>query len=175
LDDPHRLARFEQTVLPHLQTAYHFARWLTGNDHDAEDVVQEAFLKAFAYFASFRGGDSRAWLLTTVRNSCYTWLQKNRGAQPQTVFDEELHSGAGEAWNPEVLAQRREDAALVRQGLAELPPEYREVLVLRELEGFSYQEIAVVIDIPVGTVMSRLARARDRLQRWLAERQNKET
>jgi RNA polymerase sigma-70 factor (ECF subfamily) len=169
LGDPDRLLRFEHAILPHLSTAYNFARWLTGNDHDAEDVVQEAFLRALAYFSTFRGDDGRAWLLGTVRNTCYTWLKKNRGHQPAVVFEEALHSGTGDAPTPELMLERAEDAALVRQGLAELPPQFREVIVLRELENFNYQEIATVLDIPLGTVMSRLARARGRLQAWLVE------
>jgi RNA polymerase sigma-70 factor (ECF subfamily) len=174
LGDPSRLARFEHVLLPHLNTAYNLARWLTGNDHDAEDVVQETFLRALAYFAAFRGEDGRAWLLAAVRNTCYSWLKKNRGHRPLAALDEALHSAEASAPGPDAALSRAEDALLVRQGLAELVPEFREVLVLRELEGFSYRDIAAVIDAPLGTVMSRLARARGCLHKWLAERLNKE-
>jgi RNA polymerase sigma-70 factor (ECF subfamily) len=161
------LARFEQTILPHLDTAYNLARWLTRNDHDAEDVVQEAFLRAWKFFGSFRGGDSRPWLLTIVRRTCYTWLQHNRAHELATAFDEERHSVESRATNPETLLLLHVDALQLRQALEALPVEFREVVVLRELDGLSYKEIAAIVDIPLGTVMSRLARARERLQQWL--------
>lgn len=166
------LAHFEQAVLPHLAAAYNLARWLTRNDHDAEDVVQEAYVRACKFFGTFHGGNSRAWLLTIVRHTCYTWLQDNRGHELMTVFDEEIHSLAGEAANPETLLLQRLDQQLLRQALEELPVEYREVIVLRELEGLSYKEIAHVADLPLGTVMSRLARARKRLQQGLTKQKH---
>jgi RNA polymerase sigma-70 factor (ECF subfamily) len=169
------VARFEQAVLPHLDAAYNLARWLTGNDHDAEDVVQEAYLRAFKFFASFHGGDGKAWLLTTVRHTCYTWLQKNRGHQPMLAFDETIHGVAGDAVSPEELLLLGEDTQLLRQALDDLPLEFREVIVLRELEGLSYNAMAEIAGIPVGTVMSRLARARDRLRVALAKRMNEES
>ncbi len=164
------LSRFEQAVLPHLTAAYNLARWLTRNDHDAEDVVQEAYVRAFKFFGGFHGGDSRAWLLAIVRHTGYTWLQHNRGHELMTGFDEEIHSQAGEAANPETLLLHRSNQQLLRQALEELPVEFREVIILRELEGLSYKEIAAIADLPVGTVMSRLARARMRLQRTLVNR-----
>ena len=161
------VGRFEESVLPYLDSAYNLARWLTRNGHDAEDLVQEALLRALRAFQGFRGADGRAWLLTIVRNTCYTWLRANRQQELTTEFDEEVHTLEGDMLNPERLVLREGDNARVRQALEELPAEFREVLVLREIEGLSYKEISTVVDIPVGTVMSRLARARGRLQRGL--------
>jgi RNA polymerase sigma factor (sigma-70 family) len=163
-----RLARFEQTVVPHLDAAYNLSRWLTRNDTDAQDVVQEAYLRAFKFFGSYKGGDSRAWLLTIVRNTCYTWLHQNRARELTTEFDEEVHST--ESVNPETLLIEGANKKLLKQALEELPVSFREVVILRELEGLSYKEIADITDVPVGTVMSRLARARKRLQVVLAGR-----
>ncbi len=159
---------FEQTVLPHLDAAYNLARWLTRNEHDAEDIVQETCLRAFKFFSGFRGGDSRRWLLTIVRNTFYDSLQQSRTKELSTEFDEEIHSQAAEAVDPESLLIQDADRRLVQQALEELPLEFRETLVLRELEGLSYKEIAEVVGIPLGTVMSRLARARKWLQSHLA-------
>jgi len=139
---------------------YNLARWLTRNETDAEDLVQEAFLRAFKAFPGFRGTDARAWLLAIVRNACYTWLRRTRAQKVTTAFDEEIHTVDGDVLNPERLVLQEADRTRVRQALEELPVEFREVLVLREIEGLSYKEIATVADIPVGTVMSRLARAR---------------
>ncbi len=170
-----RLARFEQAVLPHLPAAYNLARWLTRNDHDAEDVVQEAYLRAYRSFDRFRGGaDGRAWLLAVVRNTCFTWLKQNRAHELATPFDESLHSPEAGPSEPERRLLQEASAALLREALGELPAEFREVLVLRELEGLSYKEIAAVADVPLGTVMSRLTRARARLQKCLAPRLSKE-
>jgi RNA polymerase sigma-70 factor (ECF subfamily) len=157
-----------------MSAAYNLARWLVHNGHDAEDLVQEAYLRAFKSFDGFRGGDGRAWLLTIVRNTCYTWLQRNRVQESTTAFDEDLHSVEGRASNPESLLLESADAESLKQALEELPLEFREVLVLRELEGLSYKEIADVAGLPVGTVMSRLARARERLQRRLVPSAKKE-
>lgn len=157
--------RFEQQVLPHLDNAVNLARWLLRNRADAEDVVQEAFLRACRFFGSFRGGDARAWLLQIVRNTCYTWLQKNRPSELMTEFDEEVHQHP--AANPESLAAQTDERQRLMQALESLPPRWREVLVLRELEGSSYKEIAEITGIPMGTVMSTLSRARERLQRTL--------
>lgn len=165
--EPTMLKRFEEAVLPHLAAAYNLARWLTRNDHDAEDLVQEAYLRAFKSFDSFRGGDGRAWLLTIVRNTCYTWLRQNRAEDLTELFDEEIHTLERDSSNPETLLLETADAQLLGQALEELPVEFREVLVLRELEGMSYREIADLMSVPVGTVMSRLARGRERLQRQL--------
>src|SRR6266545_529175 len=166
--------RFEQIVLPHLDAAYNLARWLTRNDQDAEDVVQEACLRAFKFFGGFYGGDSRAWLLTIVRNTCYTWLRHNRAHELTTPFDETIHDVECEALNPEAQLLHHADQQLLRRALEALPVEFREVVVLRELEQLSYKEIGVIADIPLGTVMSRLARARKRLQHDLAKRWNGE-
>jgi RNA polymerase sigma-70 factor (ECF subfamily) len=162
------LQDFEQTVLPHLNAAYNLARWLTRNDQDAEDVVQEAYLRAWRFFGSFYGGESRPWLLTIVRRTCYTWLQHNRAHEGVTEFDDERHSVASEEANPEMLLLHRVDAQELRHALEALPMEFREVIILRELEDCSYKEIAAITGVPLGTVMSRLARARQRLQHWQA-------
>ena len=159
---------FENDVLPHLDAAYNLARWLTCNDQDAEDVVQEACLRAFRFFGSFRGGDARNWLLTIVRNTCYSQVQKNRPQKLVTTFDEEIHSEDNHSTNPETLLLRSRDSQLLRQALEKLPINFREVLVLRELEGLSYREIAEVLNIPLGTVMSSVSRAREKLRRSLA-------
>jgi RNA polymerase sigma factor (sigma-70 family) len=166
---PSQLALFEQVVLPHLNAAYHLARWLTGNDHDAEDVVQDAYLRAVKFFAGFRGGDARPWLLAVVRHAGCDWLQRNRSHQRLTVFDEELHSDRGDCLDPAQLLLRQQDCEMLRQALGELSIEFREVLVLRELEGLSYKEIGSVTNLPPGTIMSRLARARERLRHYLVQ------
>lgn len=163
-----KISRFEQTILPHLDAAYNLARWLTRNEADAEDVVQEAYLRAFKFFNGFHGGDSRAWTLKIVRNTCYSWLQKNRAREITTEFDEELHSV--ECGNPETVLTDKIDRQMLKQVLDELPLEFREIIILRELEGLSYKEIAGIADVPLGTVMSRLARARRRLQNGLTDR-----
>lgn len=159
--------RFEQALLPHLDAAYNLARWLTRNPQDAEDVVQEAYLRALKFFHSFRGGDGRRWLLAIVRNTCHDWMHA-RGAERTTPFDEQIHAREA-AETPETLLLQRADQDTVRRALEALPVVWREVLILRELEGMSYKEIGEVLDIPVGTVMSRLARARARLQQQLAD------
>jgi RNA polymerase sigma-70 factor (ECF subfamily) len=159
--------RFEDTVVPHLSTAYNLARWLTRNDQDAEDVVQEAYLRAWKFFGGFRGGESRPWLLTIVRRTCYTWLQHNRAQEPVIEFDEERHSVASAEANPEALLLHQVETQELRHALEALPVEFREVIILRELEDCSYKEIAAITGVPLGTVMSRLARARQRLQHGL--------
>jgi RNA polymerase sigma factor (sigma-70 family) len=155
--------------LIHLDAAYNLARWLLRNEHDAEDVVQEAYLRAFRHMAGFRGGDGRAWLLEIVRNTCYDRLQQ-RGVRDHSAFDEGIHSVGQSTTNPETSLLQKEKAELVREALDELPLEYREVLVLRELEELSYIEIASITKIPLGTVMSRLSRARKRLQQSFLDR-----
>jgi RNA polymerase sigma-70 factor (ECF subfamily) len=165
-----QLSRFEQTILPHDEAAYNLARWLTGNDQDARDVVQEAYLRAYQFFGSFRGGDGRAWWLAIVRNTGYTWLERNRSGQPAMAFDERKHSGATSAARPEAPLVQHEDVEMLRRAINALAPEYREAIVLRELEGLSYREIAGVTGVPMGTVMSRLARAREQLHQRLADR-----
>jgi len=151
----------------YLDAAYNLARWLMRNQTDAEDAVQEAYLRAIRHFPTFRGGDGRAWLLAIVRNTCYDRL-KQRGASAQTTdFDEAVHSCGQQTSNPETGLLQAERSELLRKSMAELPAEYREVLVLRELEQFSYREIADIASIPLGTVMSRLSRARQQLQQTL--------
>ncbi len=160
--------RFEQAVLAHEDAAYNLARWLTGNDQDAEDVVQEAVLRAFQAFGGFHGVSGRAWLFAIVRNTGYTWLRRNRPHE-LVPLDDEAHSGPCDALNPETILMLQADSRLIRQALEELPIEFREVMVLREMEGLSYKEIAEIVAIPPGTVMSRLARGRRRLQQSLAQ------
>lgn len=165
-----KLQRFEQAILPHLDAAYNLARWLTRNEDDAKDMVQEAYLRAFKFFDGFHGVDGRAWLLSTVRNTCYTWLEKNRRSQGTTPFDEEIHTVDEDAMNPSALALKSGEVELLKESLDELPAEFREVIVLRDLEEMSYKQIAEVINVPLGTVMSRLARARGRLKQILCSR-----
>lgn len=164
-------AQFEEIVMPHLDAAYNLARWLAGNDHDAEDIAQEACLRAFRFLNGFRGGNSRSWLLTIVRNTAYTWLKQNRPQALVSVGDEELleiedHAAAIN----HSAALHNADRDVLRAALDDLPLEFREILILRELEGLSYKEIAEVADTPIGTVMSRLARARKQLQEYLARK-----
>jgi RNA polymerase sigma-70 factor (ECF subfamily) len=161
--------RFELLALPHLDAAYNLARWLTRDDHDAQDVVQEATLRALRYFGAFRGDSARAWLLQIVRNTCFSWLKQNRPGELQALDE----AGAPEpsapaADEPHVAALRRADREQVNRALAALPVAFREVLVLRELEELSYKDIAHITDAPVGTVMSRLARARALMRQALA-------
>jgi RNA polymerase sigma-70 factor (ECF subfamily) len=170
LQEPNRRTRFEQIVLPHLEAAYNLARWLCRNDHDAEDLVQEAYLRAYRFFDRFHGEDGRPWLLAVVRNTCYTWLKQHREQEALARFDEAIHSGDSEALDPQQQLQRKATGQMLHEALEELPPEYREVVILRELEGCSYKEIAAIVGIPLGTVMSRLARARDRLLQCLPPR-----
>ena len=158
-------ARFEGTVGPYVSAAYNLARWLTRDQHDAEDVVQEALLRAFRFFDGFHGGDARAWMLKIVRNTCFSWLQANRPSDITMVDAGDLNElpladYSGREDDPETLALRRTSAAELQEALAGLPAPLREVLVLREMEGLSYKEIAAVIESPIGTVMSRLARGR---------------
>jgi RNA polymerase sigma factor (sigma-70 family) len=169
------LQDFEKAALPHLSAAYNLARWLTRDEADAEDEVQEAYLRAFKHFGSFHGGDGRPWLLAIVRNTCYTWLQHNRSPELTISLADELHEIESKDLNPEALLLQSADTQMVRQALEGLPAEFREAIVLRELEGLSYKQIADVAEIPVGTVMSRLARARKRLQQLLNSQMHKET
>ena len=160
--------------MPHLDAAYNLARWLTRNDHDAQDVVQDAYLRAFRFFDGFHGSEGRAWLLTIVRHTCYSWLEKNRPAEVTTSIDADPAADdradfdpamlAAEGGNPEAIALQNAHRRILNQAIAALPLGFREVLILRELEDLSYKEIARVVDVPVGTVMSRLARARKLLR-----------
>ena len=166
---------FETAVLPHLGAAYNLARWLLRDEHDAKDIVQDAYLKAFRCFEGFRGGDGRAWLLAIVRNTCYTWLRKARPGELTVPFDEEFHGRDDDtASGPEAEMLRNANAESLKHALERLPIALREAIVLRELEGLSYAEIAVVADVPIGTVMSRLSRTRERLRQSLRSSNGKE-
>ena len=170
-----KIRRFEQCVLPHLDAAYNLARWLTHNDQDAEDVVQESYLRAFKFFDGFHSTDSRPWLLAIVRNTYYTLIQQQRVHDAVTPFDEEVHSLDIENQNPEELLLQSINSQLLKDAINDLPVEFREVIVLRELEDLSYKEIAEIAGIPLGTVMSRLARARKKLQLHLTQHMSKES
>jgi RNA polymerase sigma-70 factor (ECF subfamily) len=159
--------RFEMLVLPHLDAAFNLARWLLRSGPDAEDAAQEAMLRACRFFDDFHGGDVRAWLLQIVRNTCYTWLDKNRRAKDMTEFDEDVHGRRSPT--PEMLAIAADNRERLTHALESLSPRFREVIVLRELEGCSYKEISTITSIPIGTVMSSLSRARRQLQLVLAE------
>ena len=167
-------AKFEQLVMPHLDSASNLARWIVRNRGDAEDVAQEAMLRAYRFFGTFQGGDPRAWLLQIVRNTSYTWLQKHKPADLAEEFDERVHGEEVASANPEALAIAANDRQRLHAALENLPPRQREVLVLRELEGCSYKEIATITQIPIGTVMSALARARTQLQAALSAASGKE-
>jgi RNA polymerase sigma-70 factor (ECF subfamily) len=168
------LLSFEAVMLPHLDAAHNLARWLLRNEEDAQDVVQEAFLRAFKAFGGFHGSNGRAWLLTIVRNTSYTLLKKNRAVDLTTPFDEEIHVSGHDSVSPATILERSEDAELIREAMDELPAEFREILALRHQEGLSYKEIAEIAQIPPGTVMSRLARARAKLKEYLSTRIGKE-
>jgi RNA polymerase sigma-70 factor, ECF subfamily len=159
--DPEDRERFEQLVLPHVDAAFNLARWLLRRREDAEDVAQEALLRACRFIRGFHGGNARAWVLQIVRNTCYTWLDKNRPMELSVEFDEEVHQQSDAT--PESLAIAGDERERLTRALEMLPPRYREVLVLRELEGCSYKEIAAITSIPIGTVMSSLSRARRQL------------
>jgi RNA polymerase sigma-70 factor, ECF subfamily len=164
------LASFEETMLPHLDAAHNLARWLLRNEQDAQDVVQEAYLRAFKSFDGFHGSNGRSWLLKIVRNTSYSLLKKNRAVDVTTTFDEEVHASGDESLNAATILEHAEDAELIRKAMDALPAEFREILTLRHQEGLSYKEIADIAQIPSGTVMSRLARARAKLKGCLAAR-----
>jgi len=168
------LASFEETMLPHMDAAHNLAKWLLRHDQDAQDVVQEAYLRAFKSFSGFHGSNGRAWLLTIVRNTSYTLLKKNRAADLTTTFDEEIHASCHESVSPATMLEPAEAAELIREPMDALPADFREILALRHQEGLSYKEIADIAQIPPGTVMSRLARARAKLKEYLAARIGKE-
>jgi RNA polymerase sigma-70 factor (ECF subfamily) len=172
VDERERLKLYEEKVLPHLDAAYNLARWLAGNDHDAQDVAQEASLRAFRFFGSFRGEDARAWLLTIVRNTFYTWLRKNRPPANTIEMNDETLDIEDVSAGPGSVHPQFADADTVRRAIAELPLEFREMVILREMEGFSYKEIADLAEVPMGTVMSRLARARKLLLKSLTREFN---
>lgn len=166
---------FEATVLPHLDAAFNFARWLTRNDAEAEDVVQDACVRALRYFSSLRDDDARAWFFAIVRNTWYSRVAKRSGftetGSPDDARNEPLDDGP----DPEAQLLRQDTVARVRDAIEQLPVDFREVLVLREIEGLSYKEIATVVHVPIGTVMSRLSRARERLQSVLRPAEPLET
>ena len=168
------IASFEDVMLPHLDAAHNLARWLLRNEEDAKDVVQEAYLRAFKSFSGFHGSNGRAWLLTIVRNTSYTLLKKNRAVDLTTTFDEEIHTSGQESVSPATVLEHSENAELIKEAMDELPAEFREILVLRHLEGLSYKEIADIAQLAPGTVMSRLARARAKLKEYLAARIGKD-
>jgi RNA polymerase sigma factor (sigma-70 family) len=176
LTESAQVKRFQAMVLPHLNAAYRLACWLIRDEHVAQDLVQEAYLSAFKAFTGFHGEDGRAWILTIVRNACYRWLRRNQRQPAVEEFDETRHSpdeaaapAESAADNPESWLLREESQRQVRQALERLPPEFKEIIVLRELEGCSYREIAGIANVPLGTVMSRLARARKLLCNYLAD------
>jgi RNA polymerase sigma-70 factor (ECF subfamily) len=166
--------RFEQAILTHLDAAHNLARWLVRSPADADDVVQESCLRALRFFDGFRGGDSRAWLLKIVRNTCYSWVRKNRPAEISDEFDEMLHTPEQTTDSPEARLISRGESDRVRKALEALPLTFREVLVLREIEGLSYKEIADVTGVAMGTVMSSLSRARQKLRDQLSTAAGKE-
>lgn len=175
--DAAKSRRFQQLALPHLDAAYNLARWLCGNSTDAEDVVQEAFMRAFRFFDTFRGDSARPWLLAIVRRTWYTEWRRRASPHEMLEFDDTMDDATFEGWSaggadPEALLIRDEDTKRVHEALALLPVEYREVLILRELEEMGYREIAAVADVPIGTVMSRLARGRRKLAALLVEKQD---
>jgi RNA polymerase sigma-70 factor (ECF subfamily) len=157
---------FNDVVLPHLEAANRLARWLMGNESDAEDVVQEASLRAFRYFRTFTGGDARAWFLRIVRNVCHDWRRLPERALTE-AFDEEQHGYSRRATSPESLLLQSAEARAIERAMNCLPHRFRHLLVLRELEGLSYRELAGAIDAPIGTVMSSLSRARQALREAL--------
>ena len=168
------LTSFEEAMLPHLDAAHNLAKWLLRNEQDAQDVVQEAYLRAFKSFSGFHGSNGRAWLLTIVRNTSYTLLKKNKAVDLTTTFDEEIHTAGHESVSPATILEHSENAELIKEAMDELPVELREILTLRHQEGLSYKEIADIAQIPPGTVMSRLARARGKLKEYLAARIGKD-
>ena len=171
---PSRRAEFEGAILPHLDAAFSLARFLLRNDQDAEDAVQDASLRAFRFFDSFRGQNSRAWFLRIVRNTAFTALKRARGHEEDVLFDEELHTPENADAGVASRLDQVHDRETVRAAIEQLAPEFREVITLRELEECSYKEIAEIAAVPVGTVMSRLARARAQLAEILSKTYVKE-
>jgi RNA polymerase sigma-70 factor, ECF subfamily len=159
--------------LPHLDAAFNLARWILRDKSNAEDATQEAMLRAYRFFDGFRAGDARAWLLQIVRNCCYTWLKKNRPEEDVSEFDE--NTMPSKLPTPEAMAMASHDRDRVARALESLPAHFREILVLRELEGCSYKEIAAITSRPIGTVMSALARARQQLRETLTDPRQKES
>jgi RNA polymerase sigma-70 factor (ECF subfamily) len=170
-DAGEKMGRFEAVILPHFDAAYNLARWMTRNTSDAEDITQEAMLRAFRFFDTFRGENGRVWLLTIVRNTCLTWIRRHLPQQNSAEFDERLHTDLQASLTPESEYLRQATGEQVRRAIEHLPPEYREVVLMRELEQLSYKEIATVTQSPLGTVMSRISRGRSTLRHLIdAER-----
>ena len=167
---PTKLELFEEIILPHLNSAYNLARWLTRNEHDAQDVVQEAYLRAFRFFDGYHGGEPKAWLLAVVRDTCHTWRRRERRDVTKVLFDEAAHTPNVDTPNAEERLVEATKMNTLRHCIETLPVEFREVLVMRELEEMSYQQVAEVANLPVGTVMSRLSRARKRLEECAGRR-----
>jgi RNA polymerase sigma-70 factor (ECF subfamily) len=165
-----KLEIFEETILPHLNAAYNLARWLMRNDQDAQDAVQEASLRAYRFFEGYKGGDAKAWLLAIVRNTCLSWRQRSRRDMSNVLFDELTHSVRVEVPNAEERMVNADRMAALRNCIESLPADQREVLILREFEEMSYKQIAETTNLPAGTVMSRLARARQRLDECVGGR-----
>jgi len=163
IDERRKLKLFEELILPHLNAAYNLARWLTRNEQDAQDVVQESYLRAFRFFDGYRGEDGKPWLLAIVRNTCFTWRKREKGAKNEP-FDEVAHSAAAQSPNPEEELVHSAKRSILQRCIELLPDGFREIILMRELEEMSYRQISDVACLPVGTVMSRLSRARKRLE-----------
>jgi RNA polymerase sigma-70 factor, ECF subfamily len=170
MNDEQTRARFEALVLPLMNDAYNLARWLMKNQDDAEDTVQESYLRAFRFFASFQGTNFRGWFLKVVRNTCYNALGARKQREKEVPLEEEADEIEDHSPLPPVSLARKATVEAVREAIAALPVEFREAVVLRELEGLSYKEISDVTEVPIGTVMSRLARGRHQLYLMLADR-----
>lgn len=173
MNESKKKLHFQAVVIPHINSAFNLARWLTHGHADAEDIVQEAYLRAFKFFDGFHGEDGRVWLLGIVRNTFYTWHQLNKVEGQHTQFVEELYGSSEEPnilddANPERILIQKDSQRLLQQAMCQLPMEFREVMVMRELEDLSYKQIAEIIQIPMGTVMSRLGRGRKQLAAILA-------
>ena len=173
VEEKHKLARFEEGMMPHMNAAYNLARWLAGNHEDAQDVVQDAYLRAFKFFETFRGGSSRSWLLRIVRNAFYDSLRRKHSEESSEAPQAQAERLPDPSPAPDAALLQKADGEMLRQSIAALPVEYREVLVMREFENCSYKEIADVAGVPLGTVMSRLARAREQLRAHLVEQLQK--
>lgn len=169
MDDLNKNYSFEKLILPHRDSAYNFARWLTRNDNDAEDIVQDAFLRAFKFFGGFRGGDSKSWLLAIVKNVFYTKFSVSKKFDKIISMENNPVQISTDSTNPEIIYLRKENAGIIKDAIENLPLEFREVIILREMEDLSYKEISDILQIPAGTVMSRLARARKNLYLMLAD------
>jgi RNA polymerase sigma-70 factor (ECF subfamily) len=167
-----RLGLFEEVILPHLNAAYNLARWLTRNEHDAQDVVQEAYLRAFRFFDSYRGGDGKSWLLEVVRNTCFTFQRREKRNATSVAFDEAAHTPGEQMPNAEDAMVKAGKQSILQGCIERLPQVFREVLVLRELEELSYRQIAEIAGLPAGTVMSRLSRARKLLEECAKTRES---